>query len=59
MLGTILLIVLILWIVGSLPTWPYMAGRNYGYGPSVLGLLALVLVIWLLFGGGAHHLSLR
>ena len=40
-LGTILLIVLVLMLVGVLPTWPH--ARNWGYGPS--GLLGVVLVI--------------
>ena len=41
MLGTILLIILILLLVGSLPAWPYSG--CWGYGPS--GLLGVVLVI--------------
>ena len=41
---TILLIVLILLLVGALPTWPYSSG--WGYGPS--GLLGLVLVVLLI-----------
>ncbi|MFZ0470333.1 MAG: DUF3309 family protein [Thiogranum sp.] len=40
-LGTILLIVLVLMLVGVIPTWPH--SRGWGYGPS--GLLGLVLVI--------------
>ena len=49
MLGTILLIVLILLLVGALPTYPY--SRNWGYGPSGgLGLIVLILVILLLMG---------
>lgn len=44
MLGTILLIILILLLVGSLPAWPYSTG--WGYGPS--GLLGTVLVIVLI-----------
>ena len=44
MLGTILLIILILALVGSLPTWPH--SRAWGYYPSGgLGLVILVLVI--------------
>lgn len=42
-LGTILLIVVILILVGVLPTWPH--SRSWGYGPS--GLLGTVLVILL------------
>jgi hypothetical protein len=50
MLGTILLIVLILLLIGALPTWPY-SGR-WGYYPSSgIGLLLVVVVLLLLFGG--------
>ena len=49
MLGTILLIVLILLLVGALPSWPYSA--NWGYGPSgVLGTVLVVLLILVLIG---------
>jgi hypothetical protein len=48
-MNTILLIVLILLLVGALPTWPYSA--NWGYYPSGgLGLVLLILVILLLTG---------
>ena len=48
-MGTILLVILILFLVGALPTWPYSA--NWGYFPSSgLGLVLLVLVILLLTG---------
>ena len=48
-MGTILLIVLILILIGSLPTWPYSAG--WGYYPSGgLGLVLLVVLILVLFG---------
>lgn len=48
-LGTILLIVLILVLVGVVPTWPH--SRSWGYGPSgVIGLIVLVLVILVLTG---------
>ena len=47
--GTILLVVLILFLVGSLPTWPH--SKNWGYYPSGgLGLVALILLILLLMG---------
>lgn len=47
--GTILLIVLILILIGVVPTWPH--SRNWGYGPSgALGAVALVLVVLLLLG---------
>jgi Protein of unknown function (DUF3309) len=49
MLSTILLILLILFLVGSFPTWPYSTG--WGYGPSsVLGIVLLVLLILMLMG---------
>ena len=48
-MGLILLIVLILLLVGSLPTWGY--SRKWGAGPSgLLGLLVLVLIVLLLVG---------
>jgi hypothetical protein len=49
MLGAILIVVLILLLIGSLPTWPYSTG--WGYYPSGgLGLIVLIIVILLLFG---------
>ena len=47
-LGTILLIILILMLVGAIPAWPH--SRGWGYGPSgALGLVVTVLLIlWLL-----------
>jgi Protein of unknown function (DUF3309) len=49
MLGTILLIILILALIGSLPTWGYSGG--WGYYPSGgLGLIVLIIVILLLTG---------
>lgn len=48
-LGTILLIVLVLVLVGVVPTWPH--SRSWGYGPSgVVGLIVLVLIILVLTG---------
>ena len=48
-LGTILLIVLILMLVGVVPTWPH--SRGWGYAPSgVLGLGVVVIVVLLLMG---------
>jgi hypothetical protein len=44
MLYTILIIVLILMLIGSLPTWGY--SRGWGYGPS--GLLSLVVIVLLI-----------
>ena len=48
MLGTILVIVLILLLIGALPRWGYSSG--WGYGPSgLLGLiLVIILILWLL-----------
>ena len=49
MLGTILLIVLILILVGALPTWPHSS--NWGYYPSGgIGLILIIVVILLLMG---------
>jgi hypothetical protein len=48
-LGTILLVVLILMLVGVLPTWPH--SQNWGYYPSGgLGLVVLILLILILLG---------
>jgi hypothetical protein len=47
--GTILLVLLILLLVGALPTWPH--SKNWGYGPTGgLGLVVIILVILLLLG---------
>jgi Protein of unknown function (DUF3309) len=47
--GTILLVVLIILLIGALPTWPYSSG--WGYGPTGgLGILLVVLVILVLLG---------
>ncbi|MFI5320707.1 MAG: DUF3309 family protein [Myxococcota bacterium] len=49
MLGTILLVLLILLVVGALPSWPH--SRSWGYYPSGgLGLVVVVLVVLLLLG---------
>jgi hypothetical protein len=49
MLGTILLILLILMLIGALPTWPHSSG--WGYYPSGgLGLILLVLLLLVLLG---------
>jgi hypothetical protein len=48
-IGTILLIVLILILVGALPSWPH--SRSWGYGPSgIVGVVVLVLIVLLLMG---------
>ncbi|MGH6893172.1 MAG: DUF3309 domain-containing protein [Dongiaceae bacterium] len=49
MLGTVLLIILILLLIGAVPTWPY--SRSWGYAPSgLLTVLVIVAVIALLTG---------
>ena len=49
MLGTILIIILILLLLGALPTWPYSSA--WGYYPSGgLGLLLIILVVLVLMG---------
>lgn len=48
-LGTIVLIILILILVGVFPTWPH--SRNWGYGPSgLLGLFVVIIFVLLLLG---------
>lgn len=49
MLGTILLIILILLLLGALPTWPYSGGWGY-YPSSGLGLLLIIVIVLLAFG---------
>lgn len=49
MLGTILLILLILILLGALPTWPY--SRGWGYYPSGGAFLLLIIVVILLLTG--------
>jgi hypothetical protein len=44
MLGTIILVLLVLFLIGGLPTWGY--SRGWGYGPT--GLIGLILVIYLI-----------
>lgn len=48
-IGTILLIILVLMLIGAIPTWPH--SQSWGYGPSGgLGLVVLILLILLLLG---------
>jgi hypothetical protein len=48
-LGTILLIILILMLIGAIPTWPH--SRNWGYAPSGgLGLVVVIIIVLLLMG---------
>jgi hypothetical protein len=49
MLGTILIVVLILLLLGAIPSWPH--SRNWGYGPSGgLGLVLIIIVVLVLLG---------
>jgi hypothetical protein len=49
MLGTILLIILVLFLIGSLPTWPHSS--SWGYFPSgTVGIVLLVVVVLLVTG---------
>ena len=46
---TILIIILILLLIGAVPSWPY--SRNWGYGPSgLLGVVVVILLILVLMG---------
>ena len=48
-LGTILIIVLVLLLIGAIPSWPYSSG--WGYGPSGgLGLVLLIVIVLLVLG---------
>jgi Protein of unknown function (DUF3309) len=48
-LGTILLIVVVLMLIGAIPTWPH--SKSWGYAPSgVLGLVLVIVVVLLLLG---------
>jgi hypothetical protein len=50
MLGTILLIILVLLLIGALPRWPH--SRRWGYYPSGgLGLVLIIVLILVLLGG--------
>ena len=49
MLGTVLVVLLVLMLIGALPTWPH--SRNCGYAPTAgLGVLLTILVVLLLLG---------
>lgn len=49
-IGTILLIILILLLIGAIPTWPH--SRGWGYGPSgIVGVVLVIVLIWLLMRG--------
>jgi hypothetical protein len=48
-MGTILMVILVLLLLGALPTWPY--SRNWGYGPTGgLGTILIILLILVLLG---------
>lgn len=48
-LGTIVLIILILMLIGAFPSWPH--SKNWGYGPSGgLGLVVVILIVLVLLG---------
>jgi hypothetical protein len=47
--STLLLIILIILLIGALPTWPYSAGWGY-YPSSGLGLIVVILIVLLLVG---------
>lgn len=48
-LGTILLIILVLLLIGAIPSWPY--SRGWGYGPSGgVGLVLLIIIVLLVMG---------
>ncbi len=48
-LGTLLLIVLVLMLIGAIPSWPH--SRSWGYGPSgLLGLVVVVILVLLVMG---------
>jgi hypothetical protein len=49
MLSTLLLILVVLFLVGSLPAWPH--SRNWGYYPSgLMTVILVILIIMLMFG---------
>lgn len=48
-IGTILLIIVVLILLGVLPTWPH--ARSWGYGPSgIVGVILVILIVLLLMG---------
>lgn len=49
MLDTVVLVILVLMLVGALPTWPH--SKNWGYAPSgSLGMVLLILIILIVMG---------
>jgi len=48
-IGTLLLIIVVLLLIGAIPSWPY--SRSWGYGPSgVLGLVLVIIVVLFALG---------
>lgn len=48
-MGTIILVILIILLIGAIPSWPYSTG--WGYGPSgILGVVLIVVLILVLMG---------
>jgi hypothetical protein len=48
-LGTILIIILVLILLGAVPSWPY--SRGWGYGPSgIVGIILVIFIILVLLG---------
>jgi hypothetical protein len=49
MLGTILIVILVLMVLGAMPTWPH--SKSWGYGPSGgLGLVLIIIIVLLVLG---------
>lgn len=48
-MGLVLLIILILLLIGALPTWPYSSGWGY-YPGGIVGLVLIIVIILLLLG---------
>ena len=51
-MSILLIVLLVLLLIGAFPTWGYSSG--WGYGP--VGIIAILLVVWLLFGSGGLRL---
>ena len=56
MLGTVLIVILVLFLLGTLPAWPH--SRSWGYGPSGgVGLIVAILLVLLLMGASDPQIS--
>jgi len=52
----IILIILLILMFAGLPSWPWSAQANWGWGPSgLLGVVLLVLLLYMVLGGGVIH----